>query len=624
MNLTRNGIAFLFTLACGVVDAGESGTLATSSGSSVQDWQLAMLIDQAFQDGNPGDGVVTSQMSLFFTQCYGGDMIKFFDDGPPAEILDSVRFPNASVMSAAEAGLPAYYGGAHVGASETLRPGATATDVATAALKSRDAREWPQYKGRDRRVDGASSTHLLIWAGDPNDRDFKDIENIHGAFDGRRNTTVSVLSGDGTAGNGGPFADGPATAERLKEELASIGQLMDDGPDERFILFVTDHGGRVVTEDEPRTVPPETTDSSAISLGDDTVEAVLDDPDNETVIEVGTTGALSAEQEAQTEVYVNDQFVGTLADAETFVVNSTLVADKYLLDYDIEADLSLDPDAPILVEIDNQGDEPVDVTYTGINTGQIDRLPANPPQGTYALLDFLVLFDPSFHELAALIKAAFDQGDLTHVGVSAPTPPPGPGIDVTGDDPFVDFTIDTTRLMPAPAGVHFAGSGSGLVAGIPSVSIEAAGTFDGAGNLDFEYTICAGGECPGGLPATYGVTARPLAPATTTVELLPNGSYELSFGNLAPSTDYLLDSGGCLADAGPFTTDSLGTLTIADNPPVAPASPTFFAYQAFEEATGLSPQGASGLAMPNALFSGDFETLLPLVTPQLFGTCDDD
>ncbi|MDX9975808.1 MAG: PEP-CTERM sorting domain-containing protein, partial [FCB group bacterium] len=62
------------------------------------------------------------------------------------------------------------------------------------------------------------------------------IDNLVNNFGGNPNTTVTVLSGNGTGAN----TDGAATMDNLIDSLDDIGDEM--GPDEQFVLFVTDHG----------------------------------------------------------------------------------------------------------------------------------------------------------------------------------------------------------------------------------------------------------------------------------------------------------------------------------------------------------------------------------------------
>ena len=56
-------------------------------------------------------------------------------------------------------------------------------------------------------------------------------------------TTVDVLAGDGSFDYGDlPTSVGAANKENLRSKLQEIGARMDDGADEQFIFFITDHG----------------------------------------------------------------------------------------------------------------------------------------------------------------------------------------------------------------------------------------------------------------------------------------------------------------------------------------------------------------------------------------------
>lgn len=92
----------------------------------------------------------------------------------------------------------------------------------------------------------------------------------------------------------------------------------------------------------------------------------------------------------------------------------------------------------------------------------------------------------------------------------------GPGL--TGV--FVVSIGSITIRHPAPfveivnaqydtASGRFSGDGRGTVAGFPNVSVRAEGTVNvNTGRIEFNYTMGAGGELPGGQPITYRITLQ--------------------------------------------------------------------------------------------------------------------
>lgn len=194
------------------------GTLVADDGVDVYDWELADLISTHIP--------TYESMILAFTECYGGDKMD-----------DFAGKPNTTVLSGSTPGNTTQYGGYHAALSAALTPGST-TNAAHAAgvAGAHPTGDSPTSAGPNQTIGGTNSTHILIWAGDPNAQDEQDIQNIHNNFAGHPNTTITTLSGDGT----GPNADGAATKDNLIDALDDIGDVMN--ANEQFILFVTDHG----------------------------------------------------------------------------------------------------------------------------------------------------------------------------------------------------------------------------------------------------------------------------------------------------------------------------------------------------------------------------------------------
>jgi cysteine-rich repeat protein len=234
------------------------GFIAGSSGPSIVDFQVAMWIDEFFEDGSKGNGSVDSNMILLFTQCFGGAWLDNFngtigDFSAGGLAFDGVAFTNTTRISADLTGLTSDYGGAHVGFRETLEPGANISDVYAAGVAAAQSLEpedrdpdAPQIFGpTSKTVGGMTSTHILVWASEPDDagQDLADIAEIRSRFALAPATEITVLAGDQDFVNAHPTVDGPATRDGLRTALMNIGAKMDDGVDEQFVLFLTDHGG---------------------------------------------------------------------------------------------------------------------------------------------------------------------------------------------------------------------------------------------------------------------------------------------------------------------------------------------------------------------------------------------
>ena len=218
------------------------GTLATSSGASIYDFQLRQLLDTYIPTRNAHSSL------LVFTECYGGDMLD-----------DFAGRPNTAAISATSPGELAYYGGYHAGAANGLRAGEgrTSDDVHNAGNATRDDRENPQSQGEAVSLEPVNpdegpiqSRHVLVYAGQPEDRngpdDYTDRDTIEQNFAGDPNTTVHTVGGAGQADGW----DHPGTYEGLRQALEEISELMN--PNEQFILFVTDHGDYDIVDEQPR------------------------------------------------------------------------------------------------------------------------------------------------------------------------------------------------------------------------------------------------------------------------------------------------------------------------------------------------------------------------------------
>lgn len=308
----------LLGFALGAASANELtwGSMTVNSGPTVYDWMLQDWIDDYFEDGSKGNGTVSSNIVTYQTQCFGGDFLENFNsttgDTAGGGAFDNVGFTNATTYSANEAGKVSYYDGYHRGAANAMAQGTNSGTVHTAGVNNKYSKENPQSQGAAKTLGGTTSTHVLIWAGKPEYRDYLDLKNIQDGFPTSATTTVTTLAGNGNSPYTNVQVDGAATLDGLKGALQSIGALMDDGADEQFALFVTDHGNiekinttGVVSYEWPECVVP-------ISLGSDVLEAMYIDDFNIPTVEFFTPLGIDP---FLFEVEFNGALLGTLADA---------------------------------------------------------------------------------------------------------------------------------------------------------------------------------------------------------------------------------------------------------------------------------------------------------------------
>ncbi len=276
------------------------GRLTTHSGPAPFDWEIAGWIDQYFQDGAPGDGTVTSNILYIETQCYEEGADNFNPTKGEATgdaATDTVSFTATTYLAAQRPGVTSYYRGYHDDAAFGLVPGRTAAQVHTGGADGRDRRELPRIQGDFfRRVGGGTSTHVLVWAGQPNGLDEIDAINIVLNFEGHPNTTVDLLYGDGATSFGtGADSVGAATRANLRSKLQEIGQKMDDGADEQFIFFITDHGSKPAISATPVTAPAQSSGTEiAVDLPTTVLNDALADPGNQSTITFTTATDLNA------------------------------------------------------------------------------------------------------------------------------------------------------------------------------------------------------------------------------------------------------------------------------------------------------------------------------------------
>lgn len=242
------------------------GSLPTADGSRIYQWHVADWIARAFNDGNTGDNEVNTSITMFFTQCFGGDWLASFNassfEAQPYGLYDRWRFNAATAASADVAGDLSYYNGYHRSAAAAFSPAATMGSVHAAGLLGADARELPQVQGDDRLIGlplFGGQTHVLAYAGQPASLDWDDLADIHRATEGRDGVSAVFLSGSGSAPSDGRM-DGAdlraATRSSLEAAIFDIGAQLRAGSLDSFSLFVTDHGGLATVEVSPAVLDP--------------------------------------------------------------------------------------------------------------------------------------------------------------------------------------------------------------------------------------------------------------------------------------------------------------------------------------------------------------------------------
>lgn len=242
------------------------GTLPTIDGSRIYQWHVADWIARAFDDGDRTDTAVNTSITMFFTQCYGGDWLASFNATPfeaqPFGFYDRWRFTESTVASADKAGDLSFYYGYHRSAAAAFSPWATAGAVHVSGLLGADPLETPQIQGSGNRQIGSpfgiGNTYVLAYAGQPEPLDLHDLRNIHGATRDRSGVSAVFLSGFGDATSSGlSGADvRAATKDKLEAAIFEIGAQLRAGSLDTFSFFVTDHGGLATVDVEPGVLLP--------------------------------------------------------------------------------------------------------------------------------------------------------------------------------------------------------------------------------------------------------------------------------------------------------------------------------------------------------------------------------
>jgi len=346
-------------LAVPMAAADTFGSLTSSDGNDVYDWEVRELFD-IYIGGNFESAIFA------FTQCYGGDNIDNFSD-----------LSNTAILSGGAPGNTTVYGGYHEALSSGLTPGTDSTTAHSVGVEGALQGDSPTLAGSNVNVGGTGSTHVLVWAGDPNELDQQDIDSLEGNFAGNPNTTVTVLSGDGTGAN----TDGAATMDNLIDAMDDIGSQM--GPDEQFIFFVTDH----VNLDEAVLDFNFDTGLATITDLDMTAYAdMLNDPDNIPTLSILSDDDIgSVLESALGDVTLNgntvysggiDSFFDVFAEI-SFDFDNDGIPDEYRYTVPIPEEWiqALGND----IELNNLGDTPLTLGVVALNSGAISRLVVPEP-----------------------------------------------------------------------------------------------------------------------------------------------------------------------------------------------------------------------------------------------------
>lgn len=242
-------------------------TLSASDGAPIRDDTLELLLDQHVPTGNAHSSL------LVFTQCYGGSMVDEFADRE-----------GTSVLSATVPAQTARYGGYHDDAAAALyaEDGRTSDDVHEAGTDGASSLEDPIAQGPAAPLDevgstGIGSRHVLVYAGQPEEKDVEDRDTIEQNFAGDPDTTVTTVGGAGQADGW----DYPGTFAGLRDALVEISAWMD--PTEQFVLFVTDHGGIVVPNQAEvfEVEEGQWRGTLVVGLSDEIVADMAAEPDNQ-------------------------------------------------------------------------------------------------------------------------------------------------------------------------------------------------------------------------------------------------------------------------------------------------------------------------------------------------------
>ncbi len=354
------------------------GELISANGPTTTDWELQGWIDQYFEDGSKGDGVVISKIVVVGTTPYFGDFIDNFNDttGDPVggASLDTVSFNAGTIgwISATSPGEPSYMNGFHTGAAQALDPALTLVDVFDKGVATKHANENPTQFGANLAIGGLEGTHVLIYAGTfgptpPHTQ--MDIDAVTANFASEPNTTVTTLAGSA------------ATPANLKAAIQNIGAQVNS-PFKQFILFTTGHGanttldfGSVAGGTE---VDPQSAHEVPIDLSLDDVGVWIADPGNLPQLVLLTSVPISTLTDVIVEI--NGQSFGDLsgADLSQLELPDGSTANRYALTM-LDESLLNQFFTTNTIRIDNRSaTESIFLVGAGIHSGAVARIIPEP------------------------------------------------------------------------------------------------------------------------------------------------------------------------------------------------------------------------------------------------------
>ena len=261
---------------------------------TISDWEVARWMNEFFEDGSKGNGIVDSNIVMYHSQCYGGNWLDNFNNllgDPGSGFYDNVRFTNTSVYSATSPDELNGVGRYGVLASANVMPGVNSEFPHNLGLLTKYGFATPRKQGPNQPLSGTGSTHVLVYAGEMDQPEFQtEINHVVSNYRNHPNATVAVLAGDGTV----PNATAAATRSNLRNALMNIGTGM--GPDSTFIMYVSDHGSRTYQEVGSVSIAPDDMVTTTIPMATDVVVHMHNDLRNVSSLTMATTDTFPPDQ----------------------------------------------------------------------------------------------------------------------------------------------------------------------------------------------------------------------------------------------------------------------------------------------------------------------------------------
>lgn len=384
----RCGVLLILTLLLYPTTVGANGGvhhswLPEQGGGGIRDDALRELLRSLLVTSNGTSNAMNA--TLLFQECFGGGML---DELPSMLTGAGVNWCGASASSATQAswgqtsnrerGVSPYDTTAEdLWTTEFLAGLMSGGSFVQAAAQyamvndpyAKDGSESPRCYGHGAdytlNTSGAQSRHAIIWAGVPDgDRHFNDVKNVRdtlvnawGTPNGST-TTITVLFGNGSqnaAGQNLPesWNAQPATVMNLQ---AAVARLRDGdpsngemNPNEQFVFYCTDHGGRSTVFGDIQVFPGEKKTQSLVLDPYEQAALYFDadglDPSVTINVEVGASGLVNS-----VPVSVNSEQIGE--------ISAGLSEGSYSFEFNVSRYVGSSGDEPLLdldniIEIDN-------------------------------------------------------------------------------------------------------------------------------------------------------------------------------------------------------------------------------------------------------------------------------